>query len=102
MMPRALGAVLVVAATLAVTLAVAHEERLVRGRVERVDVPGQLLVVEDRERQQSVRVTIDPQTEVLRCRPGAGLAALKPGDRVRVKYLERGRDLDVLSVIVLN
>lgn len=82
--------------------ALAHEERLVSGRVGRIDLPARLLVVEDRGQETSVRITVDADTAVRRCRPGAGLAGLAPGARVRVKYLDRGDGgFDTLSVLVL-
>jgi hypothetical protein len=82
--------------------ALAHEERLVSGRVGRVDLPAGLLVVEDPGQDTRVRVTVDADTAVRRCRAGAGLAALAPGARVRVKYLDRGDGgFDTLSVLVL-
>lgn len=98
-----------VVALAGMSVALAHEERLVRGRVRQIDAPKSVLVVEDPERERAVRVTVDADTEVRRCRAGAGLAAVKPGDRVRVKYVDdgrgvatRGRDLDALSVLVLE
>jgi hypothetical protein len=102
-------AVAVVIALVGMSVALAHEERLVRGRVRQIDAPKSLLVVEDPERERSVRLTIDADTEVRRCRAALGLAALAPGDRVRVKYVDdgrglatRGRDLEILSVLVLE
>lgn len=97
---RTLGAVL---AALAVTAAAqAHEERLVIGRVERLDAAKRLLVVQDPERGRSMEITVDPETEVRRCRVERGLAALRPGATVRVKYLDRGATtFDTLSVLVL-
>ena len=86
----------------AIPLAVAHEERLVVGRVDRIDVGGKTLVVQDPERDRNVRLTIDAETEVRRCRAGLGLAAVRPGDRVRVKYLDRGTTLELLSVLTLK
>ena len=86
-----------------VAAAVAHEERLVSGRVEAVDVRARLLVVADRAQERSVRITVDPETEVRRCRPDVAPGGLRPGAKVRVKYLDRGADtFDTLSVLVLS
>jgi hypothetical protein len=82
--------------------ALAHEERLVSGRVGRIDLPARLLVVEDPGQDTSVRITVDADTAVRRCGAGAGLAGLAPGARVRVKYLDRGDGgFDTLSLLVL-
>ncbi len=85
-----------------VATAVAHEERLVSGRVETFDARARVLVVGDRAQDRSVRITVDPDTEVRRCRPDAGVGHLRPGAKVRVKYLDRGDNtFDTLSVLVL-
>lgn len=97
---RALGVGLA-AMTLA-TVAFAHEERLVIGRVERLDLGARLLVVQDPERDRTVQITLDPETEVRRCRLASGLATVRPGAKVRVKYLDRGGGVfHTLSLLVL-
>lgn len=90
-------------ATLGVAAAaLAHEERLVSGRVRQVDARARVLVVEDTAQERSVRITVDADTEVRRCRAETGLAGLQAGAKVRVKYLDRGgATFDILSVLVL-
>jgi hypothetical protein len=84
------------------TLALAHEERLVSGRVETFDAHARVLVVEDRVQDRTVRVTVDRDTEVRRCRTASGLGGLAPGTHVSIKYLDRGDGgFDTLSVLVL-
>lgn len=86
----------------AFSIARAHEERLVVGQVERIDLARKLLVVHDQERDRDLRIAVDADTEVRRCRGGAALAAVKPGARIRIKYLDRGAaGLETLSVLVL-
>ncbi|MBI1734201.1 MAG: hypothetical protein HYR51_03410 [Candidatus Rokubacteria bacterium] len=88
---------------LAAAGALAHEERLVSGRVETWDAEARALLVDDRAQDRTVRITVDPDTEVRRCRAETGNAALRPGAHVRVKYLDRGREgLETLSVVVLD
>lgn len=87
---------------LAAAVALAHEERLVSGRVDAWDATARTLVVNDRAEDRTVRVTVDTDTEVRRCRAETGTGALRPGAKVRVKYLDRGREgLETLSVLVL-
>ncbi len=87
----------------ALSIAWAHEERLVVGRVERVDLERGVLVVQDPERDRTVRVIVDADTEVRRCRAGLGLRGVKPGAKVRVKYLDRASGpLETLSLLVLQ
>jgi hypothetical protein len=82
--------------------ALAHEERLVIGEVQTIDLEKNLLVVQDPERERTVRLTVDGETEVKRCRQGLALAALRVGAKVRVKYLDRpGSGLEVLSILIL-
>jgi hypothetical protein len=97
---RASGVVLL-AALGASSGALAHEERLVIGRVQAIDLDRRLLVVQDAERDRTVRLTVDAETEVQRCRP-AESAALQRGAQVRVKYLDRatGR-LETLSILMI-
>lgn len=80
----------------------AHEERLVIGRVEVIDLDKKVLVVLDAERDRTVRLVFDAETEVRRCRHGLSLAALSAGTQVRVKYLDRpGGGLETLSILML-
>lgn len=86
----------------AAAVALAHEERLVSGRVEAWDATARTLVVDDRAEDRTVTITVDTDTEVRRCRAGTNTGGLKPGAKVRVKYLDRGREgLETLSVLVL-
>lgn len=80
----------------------AHEERVVIGRVQVIDLTKKVLVVEDPERERTVRLTVDTDTEVRRCRHGLPLASVPAGARVRVKYLDRpGGGLETLSILML-
>lgn len=80
----------------------AHEERLVIGRVEVIDLDKKALVVLDAERGRTVRLVLDDETEVRRCRYGLSLATLRAGTQVRVKYLDRpGGTLETLSILML-
>lgn len=95
-----LGSVLVVAALAA--FAWAHEERLVIGTVERLDLQGNLLVVHDPERDRTVRLVLDSETQVQRCRRGAPLVAVQPGTQVRVKYVDApGKEFQTLSILIM-
>ncbi len=80
----------------------AHEERLVIGTVQSLDVKRNLLVVRDPERDRTVRLVLDPETQVERCRRGLPLAAVQVGAQVRVKYLDKpGSGLETLSILML-
>jgi len=57
------------------SLALAHEERLMRGRVQAVDLDKKLLMVQDAERDRTARLIVDAETEVQRCHPGLPVAA---------------------------
>ncbi|HXH13514.1 MAG TPA: hypothetical protein VNP04_27540 [Alphaproteobacteria bacterium] len=82
--------------------ALAHEERLIIGQVQAIDLQKHLLTVQDPERERIVRLTVDGETEVKRCRQGLPLTALRVGVRVRVKYLDRpGDSLEALSILIL-
>lgn len=82
---------------------VAHEERLVVGRVDTVDPARKLLVVTDTQGGGRRRLEVNAETEVVACRASAGLAVLYPGATVRVKYLERaGGPSEVKSVLLLG
>ncbi len=81
----------------------AHEERLIIGHAQVVDLTEKILVVEeDPTRERTVRLVFDAETEVRRCRHGLSLAALRAGTQVRVKYLDRpGGGLEALSILML-
>jgi hypothetical protein len=81
----------------------AHEERLLVGRVETIAPARKLLVLVDAQAGKRRRLEVNPETEVIACRTGAGLAVLHRGAMVRVKYLERaGGPLEVRSVLLLG
>ena len=83
--------------------AVAHEERLLVGRVEAIEPARKLLVVVDAQGGERRRLEVNPETEVVACRASAGLTVLYPGATVRVKYLERaGGPSEVKSVLLLG
>ena len=82
--------------------ALAHEERLMRGRVQAVDLDKKLLMVQDAERDRTVRLIVDAETEVQRCHPGLPVAALQPGARIRAKYLDRATgSFETLSILMV-
>jgi hypothetical protein len=82
---------------------VAHEERLLVGRVEAVEPARKLLVVVDTMGGGRRRLEVNPETEVMACGSSAGLGVLQPGALVRVKYLERaGAPSEVKSVLLLG
>jgi hypothetical protein len=81
----------------------AHEERVVVGRVETIEASRKLLVVVEMQGGAHRRLEVNPETEVMACRTSAGLAILRPGATVRVKYLERaGSPGEVRSVLLLG
>lgn len=83
--------------------ALAHEERLIIGQIQTIDLQKHLLTVHDPERDRIVRLTVDGETEVKRCRQGLSLTALRVGTQVRVKYLDRpGGSLEALSILILT
>lgn len=85
------------------SLASAHEERLLVGRVERIDPARKLMIVVDSQGGERRRLEVNPETEVMVCRTSAGLAALHPGATVRVKYLERAGSLgEARSLLLLE
>jgi len=80
----------------------AHEERLIVGQVQVIDLKKNVLVVHDPERDRTVRFVVDAETEVRRCRRGLSLAAVPAGAQVRVKYLDKpGGGLETLSILML-
>ena len=82
--------------------ALAHEERLISGRVQAVDLDKKLLMVQDAERDRTVRLIVDAETEVQRCHPGLPVAALQPGARIRAKYLDRATgSFETLSILMV-
>jgi hypothetical protein len=81
----------------------AHEERLIVGRVELIEAGQKLLVVSDVQRGERRRLEVNQETEVLACRAGAGLAAVRPGELVRIKYLDRaGAEPDARSILLFG
>lgn len=84
------------------TCAWAHEERLVIGTVQSLDLQRNLLMVHDPERDRTVRLAVDADTQVQRCRRGLPLAAVQAGTQVRVKYVDSpGREFETLSILIL-
>jgi hypothetical protein len=82
--------------------AMAHEERVVIGQVQAIDLTQNMLVVQDPERERTVRLVVDAETQVQRCRRGLALLAVPVGANVRVKYLDRsGGSLEALSILIL-
>src|SRR5262249_41540349 len=80
-----------------------HEERLIAGRGEAIEPARKLLVGTDAERGGRRRLEGDEEAEVLACRAGAGLAAVRPGGLVRIKYLDRaGAEPDARSILLLE
>jgi hypothetical protein len=80
----------------------AHEERLLVGRVESIEPARKLLVLVDAGGGARRRLEVNPETEVIACRGGAGLGRLQAGALVRVKYLERaGGPSEATSVLLL-
>ncbi len=80
-----------------------HEERLLVGRVERVEPARRLIVVVDTHRGERRRLEVNRETEVLICRPGVALDTLGPGGLVRVKYVDRaGAEPEVRSILLLR
>ena len=97
------------AAALVVALALwpaggwAHDERLIAGKVEAIEPGRKLIVVVDAQRGERRRLEVNQETEVLACRAGAGLAAVRPGALVRIKYLDRAGALpDARSILLLE
>jgi hypothetical protein len=99
MIARTLVAALVVGA--AVGPAMAHEERLVVGRIDTIEPARKLLVVVDAQGSERRRLEVNPETEVVACHGAAGLAALRAGAMVRVKYLEKAGAASVASSVFL-
>jgi hypothetical protein len=100
---RALGVLLTTVLTLWPAPVMAHEERLLVGRVETVEPARKLLVVRDTQRGDRRRLEVNQETEVMVCRTGTELSALRPGGLVRVKYMERsGGELEVRSILLLG
>ena len=82
---------------------VAHEERLLVGKVETIDLARKLLVVTRVDAAARHRLEVTPETEVIACRSVTGLGAVRAGGLVRVKYLEKaGSPLEVQSILVLG
>jgi len=82
---------------------VAHEERLLIGRVETIDGARRHLVVVGAEGSARRRLEVTPETEALACRAAPGLAAVSAGTLVRVKYVEKaGSPSRAESILVLG
>lgn len=80
----------------------AHEERLVIGQVQVIDLTKNVLLVHDPERDRTVRLAVDADTQVRSCRRGLPLAAVQVGTQVRVKYVDSpGREFETLSILAL-
>ena len=98
-----LGLVLLVVVVVWPAVSVAHEERLLVGRVETIDVARKLLVVTRADAAARQRLEVTPETEVIACRSVTGLGAVRAGGLVRVKYLEKpGSPLQVQSILLLQ
>jgi hypothetical protein len=83
--------------------AAGHEERLIAGRVETIEPARKVLVVVDAKMGERRRLEVNEETEVLACRAHAGLAALRPGGLVRIKYLDRaGAEPEARSILLLG
>ena len=81
----------------------AHEERLLVGRVEAIEPARKLIVLIDATGGARRRLEVNPETEVIACRRGAGLGVLPVGALVRVKYLERaGASSEATSILLLT
>lgn len=99
----ATGIVAAVALGLWPGLAPGHEERLLVGRIETIEPAQKLLVVVDTQAGARRRLEVNPETEVIACLATAGLAGLRPGAMVRVKYLERaGAAAEASSVFLIG
>ncbi len=101
----ALGIALMLLALLGAwpTASVAHEERLLVGRVETIDLARKLLVITRADAAARQRLEVTPETEVIACRSVTGLGAVRAGGLVRVKYLEKpGSPLQVQSILLLR
>lgn len=83
--------------------AAAHEERLLVGRVETIDIARGRLVVVGAEGSERRGLEMTPETEALACRAVPGLVAVGTGARVRVKYVEKaGSPSRAESILVLG
>jgi hypothetical protein len=83
--------------------AAAHEERLLVGRVETIDAGRKLLVIAGADSGERRRLEVTPETEVIACREGGGLRAVRAGGLVRVKYLDKAGSVpEAQSILVLG
>lgn len=83
--------------------AAAHEERLLIGRVETIDMARQRFVVVGTEGSERRRLEVTPETEALACRAVPGLGAVSTGALVRVRYVEKaGSPSRAESILVLG
>jgi len=98
-----LGLVLLIETVIGPTTGMAHEERLLVGRVETMDPARKLLVVTRGDDGPRQRLEVTPETEVIACRGVTGLGAVRAGGLVRVKYLEKpGSPLEAQSILLLG
>jgi len=67
------------------SLALAHEERLMRGRVQAGDLDKKLLMVQDAERDRTARLIGDAQPEVPQSRTGLAVVSLPARSQNRVE-----------------
>jgi hypothetical protein len=97
------GAALLALCTLVVARAAAHEERLLVGKVETIDVARKRLVVVGAEGGERRRLEMTPETETLACRAAPALTAVSAGALVRVKYVEKaGSPSRAESILLLG
>jgi hypothetical protein len=81
----------------------AHEEKLVIGEVEAVNLQRNLLVVHELQTGMTVRLTVDANTEVILCQRGVPASEVQVGRTVRVKYLDRATGgQEALSILILH
>jgi len=81
----------------------AHEEKLVIGEVETVNLQRQLLVVHELGTGMTTRLTVDANTEVKLCQRGVPVSAVQVGRTVRVKYLDKATGgQEALSILILQ
>ncbi len=81
----------------------AHEERLVVGRVERIEATRGILTVGDTRSGERRRIEITPETEVIVCQTGVPLAVVWTGALVRVKYIDRiGGEPEAQSILLIG
>jgi hypothetical protein len=80
----------------------AHEERLMVGRVQRIEPARRLLTVTDARSGALRRIELTPETEVIRCQAGAPLTAVRTGALVRVKYVDGRGEAEAQSILLIG